>query len=148
MPVLDEKVLPQAKWLEECKPGELIRGAIHRQAEWAIVATGIGDSFTADAGCGSIRRCQRPRLGRAVRCRGRDIGGMTVTAGTPCEVQVRTLLQQAHSELTHDTIYKPRVVQTPDMHRAAARMNSRVCSKNDRVRYALFCGILQPRKRS
>lgn len=29
-----------------------------------------------------------------------------VSRGTPCEVQLRTLLQHAHSELTHDNIYK------------------------------------------
>lgn len=32
--------------------------------------------------------------------------GTTVLKGTPCEVQLRTLLQHAHSELTHDSIYK------------------------------------------
>jgi putative GTP pyrophosphokinase len=32
--------------------------------------------------------------------------GITVTKGTPCEIQLRTLLQHAHSELTHDNIYK------------------------------------------
>jgi putative GTP pyrophosphokinase len=34
----------------------------------------------------------------------REIG---VSPKTPCEVQVRTLLQHAYGELTHDTIYKP-----------------------------------------
>jgi putative GTP pyrophosphokinase len=57
-----------------------------------------------------------------VRAKGeKKIGELTVVAGTPCEIQVRTLLQHAHSELTHDTIYKPNVVQTPEMHRAAAK---------------------------
>lgn len=32
--------------------------------------------------------------------------GIKIPAGTPCEVQLRTLLQHAHSELTHDNIYK------------------------------------------
>lgn len=32
--------------------------------------------------------------------------GITIPAGTPCEVQLRTLLQHPHSELTHDNIYK------------------------------------------
>lgn len=35
-----------------------------------------------------------------------DICGVRVLAGTPCELQIRTLLQHAHSELTHDNIYK------------------------------------------
>ncbi|MBS0222564.1 MAG: RelA/SpoT domain-containing protein [Proteobacteria bacterium] len=51
----------------------------------------------------------------------RDVDGVIVRAGTPCEVQVRTMLQHAHSELTHDTIYKPSVTQTPSMQRAAAK---------------------------
>jgi len=32
--------------------------------------------------------------------------GKNIPKGTPCEVQLRTLLQHAHSELTHDNIYK------------------------------------------
>ena len=35
-----------------------------------------------------------------------DVCGIRVLAGTPCELQIRTLLQHAHSELTHDNIYK------------------------------------------
>jgi putative GTP pyrophosphokinase len=33
--------------------------------------------------------------------------GIVITKGTPCEIQIRTLLQHAHSELTHDSFYKP-----------------------------------------
>ena len=40
-------------------------------------------------------------------------------------------MQHAHSELTHDTIYKPSVVQTPDMHRAAAKAMALIESTND-----------------
>lgn len=35
-----------------------------------------------------------------------NVSGTVVCAGTPCELQIRTLLQHAHSELTHDNIYK------------------------------------------
>lgn len=35
-----------------------------------------------------------------------ETGNGVVAEGTPCEVQLRTLLQHAHSELTHDNIYK------------------------------------------
>lgn len=35
-----------------------------------------------------------------------EFQGTMVPKGTPCEIQLRTLLQHAHSELTHDNIYK------------------------------------------
>lgn len=67
-----------------------------------------------------------------VRCtKNIDVGRVGVAAGTPCEVQVRTLLQHAHSELTHDTIYKPSVIQTPVMHRAAAKAMALVEATTD-----------------
>jgi ppGpp synthetase/RelA/SpoT-type nucleotidyltranferase len=36
--------------------------------------------------------------------------GCTVAANTPCEIQVRTLLQHAYSQVTHEVSYKPVVV--------------------------------------
>jgi len=50
-----------------------------------------------------------------------DLDGIVVPAGTPCEVQVRTLLQHAYSELTHDTIYKPQTSVAPVVHRSIAK---------------------------
>lgn len=47
--------------------------------------------------------------------------GEAVPEGLPCEIQIRTLLQHAYSEVTHDTIYKPSVRTTPEMKRAAAK---------------------------
>jgi len=47
--------------------------------------------------------------------------GVKVLEGTPCEVQLRTLLQHAHSELTHNTVYKPRLIATPRVKRAVAK---------------------------
>lgn len=46
---------------------------------------------------------------------------VSIKQDTPCEVQVRTILQHAYSELTHDTIYKPNVAAKPDVKRAAAK---------------------------
>jgi len=67
-----------------------------------------------------------------VRSRGdKSIREITVRSGTPCEIQVRTILQHAHSELTHDTIYKPSVIQTPAMLRAAAKSMALIEATSD-----------------
>lgn len=60
-----------------------------------------------------------------------ETGGQRVPVSTPCEVQVKTLLQHAYSELTHDTIYKPRVNATPEMQRAAAKSMALLEATND-----------------
>jgi putative GTP pyrophosphokinase len=61
----------------------------------------------------------------------RTVSDQSVVLRAPCEVQVRTLLQHAHSELTHDTIYKPSVVQTPAMIRAAAKSMALIEATSD-----------------
>lgn len=67
-----------------------------------------------------------------LRCKGdRNFEGLVVRDGSPCEVQVKTILQHAYSELTHDTIYKPRVDATPQMRRAAAKSMALIEATND-----------------
>ena len=57
-----------------------------------------------------------------VRCRSEmQIGEHIILVNAPCEIQIKTILQHAYSELTHDTIYKPSVIASPDMRRAAAK---------------------------
>ena len=53
----------------------------------------------------------------------KDEGGVVIPSGTPCEVQLRTLLQHAHSELTHDNIYKVQsgTAVSSNVHRTVAK---------------------------
>ncbi|AEF54581.1 GTP pyrophosphokinase [Marinomonas posidonica] len=51
------------------------------------------------------------------------INDIEVQVDTPCEVQVRTLLQHAYAELTHDALYKIEKKEDidPNIHRKVAR---------------------------
>lgn len=60
-----------------------------------------------------------------------EIEGLVIAAGTPCEVQIKTILQHAYSELTHDTIYKPQIDATPTMRRNAAKSMALLEATND-----------------
>jgi putative GTP pyrophosphokinase len=60
-----------------------------------------------------------------------NVGAVRVPAGTPCEVQIKTILQHAYSELTHDTIYKPQIDATPAMQRNAAKAMALLEATND-----------------
>lgn len=57
--------------------------------------------------------------------------GVEIAANIPCEVQVRTILQHAYSELTHDTIYKPSIQADPDVKRAAAKSMALIEATDD-----------------
>ena len=58
-------------------------------------------------------------------------GGATIVADIACEIQVRTILQHAYSELTHDTIYKPSIQAEPDVKRAAAKSMALIEATDD-----------------
>ncbi len=62
------------------------------------------------------------------------VGGITVPAGTPCEIQIRSLMQHAYSELTHDTTYKPKAAATPQVKRYMARSMALIETTDE-----LFC---------
>lgn len=60
-----------------------------------------------------------------------EVDGVRIPAGTPCEVQVKNVLQHAYSEMSHDTIYKPQVEKTPEMLRNAAKAMALLEATND-----------------
>lgn len=60
-----------------------------------------------------------------------QINGEIVKAGTPCEIQVRTLLQHAYAELTHDAVYKAKTVVEPEVHRTVAKSMALIETTDD-----------------
>jgi ppGpp synthetase/RelA/SpoT-type nucleotidyltranferase len=59
------------------------------------------------------------------------IDGLSILANTPCEVQIRTLLQHAHAELTHDAIYKAKRTVEPKVHRTVAKSMALIETTDD-----------------
>lgn len=59
------------------------------------------------------------------------MNGTIIPAGLPCEVQLRTLLQHAHAELTHDAIYKAKRDIQPDVHRIVAKSMALIETTDD-----------------
>lgn len=47
--------------------------------------------------------------------------GLTIPVNTPCEIQIRTLLQHAYAELSHQTVYKSATQIDPTVKRKLAR---------------------------
>lgn len=63
----------------------------------------------------------------------RDISfeGLLIKENTPCEIQVRTLLQHAYAELTHDAIYKAKKLVRPKVHRTVAKSMALIETTDD-----------------
>lgn len=56
---------------------------------------------------------------------------ITIEPGTPCEVQIRTLMQHAYSELTHDTIYKSKFNRLNEIIRITSRCSALIESTDE-----------------
>jgi putative GTP pyrophosphokinase len=50
-----------------------------------------------------------------------ESGGLKIPIDIPCEIQIKSLLQFAAAELTHDLTYKPQTSATPTMVRMVAK---------------------------
>ncbi|WP_283597789.1 GTP pyrophosphokinase [Photobacterium phosphoreum] len=57
--------------------------------------------------------------------------GITIPEGMPCEIQIRTLLQHAYAELTHDSIYKAKKIVQPEVHRTVAKSMALIETTDD-----------------
>lgn len=57
--------------------------------------------------------------------------GVVIPITTSCEVQIRTLLQHAHAELTHDAIYKAKRTVQPKVHRTVAKSMALIETTDD-----------------
>lgn len=57
--------------------------------------------------------------------------GIDIPTDVPCEVQIRTLLQHAHAELTHDAIYKAKTSIKPKVHRTVAKSMALIETTDD-----------------
>ncbi|EJD6370313.1 GTP pyrophosphokinase family protein [Providencia huaxiensis] len=67
-----------------------------------------------------------------VRAKGNiEFDGITIPESTPCEIQIRTLLQHAYAELTHDSIYKTNKIVKPEIHRTVAKSMALIETTDD-----------------
>ncbi len=60
-----------------------------------------------------------------------SIGSIIIPESIPCEIQLRTLLQHAHAELTHDAIYKAKKKIEPEVHRTVAKSMALIETTDD-----------------
>ncbi|WP_051206048.1 GTP pyrophosphokinase [Oceanospirillum maris] len=56
---------------------------------------------------------------------------VTIYPNTPCEIQIRTLLQHAYAELTHDAVYKAKTLVQPEVHRTVAKSMALIETTDD-----------------
>lgn len=69
-----------------------------------------------------------------------------IPAGTKCEVQIRTLLQHAYAELSHDTLYKSNVTSAPEVHRLFAKSMALMETTDDMMLRAQQSSLAEMKK--
>lgn len=57
--------------------------------------------------------------------------GLLIKAETPCEIQIRTLLQHAYAELTHNSVYKRKTRVEPQIQRTIAKSMALIETTDD-----------------
>lgn len=62
-----------------------------------------------------------------------------ISENLPCEIQIRTLLQHAYAELTHDNIYKPSISKIPYQARRLVARSMALMESTDE----LFCKTIE-----
>lgn len=60
-----------------------------------------------------------------------QLNGVEIPRDTPCEVQIRTLMQHAYSEITHDTIYKSDFKRKNEIVRLMSRCSALIESTDE-----------------
>lgn len=60
-----------------------------------------------------------------------EFNSVKIPDGTPCEIQIRTLLQHAYAELTHDSIYKSKKIVKPEIQRTVAKSMALIETTDD-----------------
>jgi ppGpp synthetase/RelA/SpoT-type nucleotidyltranferase len=60
-----------------------------------------------------------------------EIEGVVVHSTVTCEIQIRTLLQHAYAELTHEELYKRKQIVEPAIHRTIARSMALIETTDD-----------------
>lgn len=60
-----------------------------------------------------------------------ELDGVTIPQGTPCEVQIRTLMQHAYSEMSHDFLYKSKFQKQNQVVRMISRCSAMIESTDE-----------------
>jgi ppGpp synthetase/RelA/SpoT-type nucleotidyltranferase len=68
-----------------------------------------------------------------------ELEGLVIATGLSCEIQIRTIMQHAYAEITHDSIYKPSAGKIPPKARRFVASSMALIETADH----LFCETMQ-----